>query len=74
MTALEHFKIHLKYEKNPRSKEAITLKVCIFKGHLAGRKTLCKLSSATEGVIFYSSRNIYKEQRISKRSSMASNL
>ena len=27
MTALEYFKTHLKYEKNPRSKEAITLKV-----------------------------------------------
>lgn len=26
MTALEYFKTHLKYEKNPRSKEAITLK------------------------------------------------
>ena len=27
MTALEFFKTHLKYEKNPKSKEAITAKV-----------------------------------------------
>jgi vacuolar protein-sorting-associated protein 4 len=26
MTALEYFRTHLKYEKNPRSKEAITAK------------------------------------------------
>jgi hypothetical protein len=27
--ALEYFSTHLKYEKNPRLKEAITVKVCI---------------------------------------------
>lgn len=33
MNGLEYFKTHLKYEKNPRSKEAITVKASSCKAH-----------------------------------------
>ena len=57
MTALEFFKTHLKYEKNPKSKEAIMAKV---RNHLlcqAGDHQMISI------VVTCSSRNICNEQR-----------
>lgn len=62
MTALEYFKTHLKYEKNPRSKEAITVKV----------RWYCCLSCDMMFILLHptdvqcSSKSTCSEQRISK--------
>ena len=52
MTALEYFKTHLKYEKNPKSKEAITAKVRITMSCTpdASSENCTKHASAVQGV------------------------